>query len=110
MTGSESWMVMELSFWERYQISHIDSYYIVILIFSLQTCGTNKPAAAIKSKTNQARIEFHSDTSVNDKVSGFCDIEYIFKLPNILREVKATVPVAGGWGTWGAWSSCANNQ
>ena len=40
--------------------------------FFLQTCGTNKPAAAIKSKTNEAKIEFHSDTSVNDKVGDVC--------------------------------------
>jgi len=32
-----------------------------------KTCGTNKPAAAIKSNTNEARIEFHSDLSIDDK-------------------------------------------
>ena len=43
-----------------------------VLILFLQTCGTNKSAAAIKSKTNEAKIEFHSDTSVNDKVGDVC--------------------------------------
>ena len=46
----------------------------MILIISYQTCGTNKPSAAIKSKTNEAKIEFHSDKSVNDKVGDVCYI------------------------------------
>ena len=37
----------------------------VVLIFSRQTCGTNKPAAAVKSNTNEAKIEFHSDLNLD---------------------------------------------
>ena len=74
LTGSKLWMVMELSFWERYYFQK--ESFKVILIFSRQTCGTNKPAAAIKSNTNEAKIEFHSDPHfINDKVSGTSDVK-----------------------------------
>ena len=63
-----------------------------------KTCGTNKPAK-ISSKTNVANIKFHSDISVNAK--GF-RAEW--------KAVTKTVPVAGGWGAWGGWTSCSNNK
>ena len=67
-------------------------------ILLAKTCGTNKPAK-ISSKTNVANIKFHSDTSVNAK--GF-RAEW--------KAVTKTVPVAGGWGAWGGWTSCSNNK
>ena len=67
-------------------------------ILLAKTCGTNKPAK-ISSKTNVANIKFHSDISVNAK--GF-RAEW--------KAVTKTVPVAGGWGAWGGWTSCSNNK
>ena len=64
-----------------------------------KTCGTNKPAAAIQSKTNQATIKFHTDTSVNNK--GF-RAEW--------KAVQKKTPINGGWSSWGTWGSCGNNK
>ena len=63
-----------------------------------KTCGTNKPGK-ITSKTNVANIKFKSDTSVNNK--GF-RAEW--------KAVTKTVPVNGGWGSWGGWTRCGNSK
>ena len=63
-----------------------------------KTCGTNKPGK-ITSKTNVANIKFKSDTSVNNK--GF-RAEW--------KAVTKTVPVNGGWGSWGGWTRCRNSK
>ena len=64
-----------------------------------KTCGTNKPAELLRSKTHLATIKFHSDTSETKK--GF-RAEW--------KEVTKLIPVDGGWSVWTAWTSCSNNK
>jgi len=64
-----------------------------------KTCAGEKPVAAIRSRTNVAKIEFRSDRSV--ATMGF-RAEW--------RKVSVDPPVNGEWNNWASWGGCGNNQ